>query len=286
MSLLRKFQPVLPRSFLLTIYKTFIRSQLDYVDVLYDQAYNSYFHEKPESIQCNACFAIREAIRRTSSKKLDQYIRLESLKSKRWRRKLCHFYKILTEKSPSYLFSFFPNLNRVHETRHSNNILVKPDIAIHVKHDDFKNSFFSSSISEWKKVGWKIRNSESLSTFEKSLLNFKQSCTNNIHNPCGIKLLGRLRLGFSYLCDQKFRDSFQDPLKPLCGSGNDTKTITHFFLYYPSFHPPRQTLLNNIRNINEQILSHGKDQLIQKFLYGNTNCNLTVHRLILKAVIE
>ena len=171
MSLLRKFQPVLPRSFLLTIYKTFIRSQLDYVDVLYDQAYNSYFHEKLESIQCNACFAIAEAIRRTSSKKLDQYVRLESLKSKRWRRKLCHFYKILNEKSPSYLFNLFPNLNRVHETRHSNNIL-----AIHVKHDYFKNSFFSSSISEWNKVGWKIRNSESLSTFEKSLLNFKQSC--------------------------------------------------------------------------------------------------------------
>ena len=44
--LLRRFQPILPISSLLTIYKTFIRSQLGYADVIYDQAYNSCFHEK------------------------------------------------------------------------------------------------------------------------------------------------------------------------------------------------------------------------------------------------
>ena len=32
MGLLRRFQPILPRSSLLTIYKTFIRSQLDFAD--------------------------------------------------------------------------------------------------------------------------------------------------------------------------------------------------------------------------------------------------------------
>ena len=50
MGLLRKFQQILPRSSLLTIYKTFIRSRLDYADIIYDQAYNSAFHDKLESI--------------------------------------------------------------------------------------------------------------------------------------------------------------------------------------------------------------------------------------------
>ena len=40
-----------------------------------------------------------------------------------------------------------------------------------------------------------------------------------------------------------------------------------------------QILLNNIRNINELILSHGEDQLIQKFLHGDPNCDFTVNRL-------
>ena len=63
----------------------------------------------------------------------------------------------------------------------------------------------------------------------------------------------------------------QDILNPLCDCGNNTETIAHFFLHCSSFNTPKPTLLNNIRNINEQILSYSEDQLIQTFLYGNPN---------------
>ena len=52
--LMRKFQSVLPRSSLLTIYKSFTRSHLDYADVVYHQSYKLPFYEKLESIQYNA----------------------------------------------------------------------------------------------------------------------------------------------------------------------------------------------------------------------------------------
>ena len=197
--------------------------------------------------------AITGAIRGTSSEKLYQELGLESLKSRRWFRKLCHFYKILNEKSPSYLFDLIPNLNRVRETRHSNNIP-----AFHTRHNYFKNSFFPSTISKRNNLHCKIRNSRSLSMFKTNLLNYIRPCANsifNIHNPYGIKLLTRLRLGLSNLRDHKFRHCFQDTLNPLRDCGNDTETTTHFFLHCPSFHIPRQTLLNNIRNINEQIFN-------------------------------
>lgn len=52
--------------------------------------------------------------------------------------------------------------------------------------------------------------------------------------------------------------------------------IVHFLLHWPSFHTPKQTLLNNIRNVKKQTLSsffryqfYSKDLLIQKFLYCN-----------------
>ena len=238
MGLLRRFQPVLPRSSLLTIYKTFIRSQLDFVDVIYDQAYNSSFHEKLESLQYKACLAITGEIRGTSSEKLYQELGLESLKLRRWCRKLCHFYKVLNEKSPSYLFDLIPNLNRVRETRHSNNIP-----AIHTRHNYFKNSFFPSTISEWSNLDCKIRNSRILLIFKKNLLNVVYSIF-NIHYPYRIKLLT------SHLRDHKFRHCFQDALSPLCDCGNDAETTTHFFFHCPSFHTPQKTLLNNIRNMN------------------------------------
>ena len=134
MALLRRFQPILPRSSQLTIYKTFIRIQLDFADIIYDQACNSSIHEKLEPIQYNACLTITGAIRGTSAEKLCQELGLESRKSIRWFRKICHFYKILNENSPSYLFDLIPNLNRLRETRHSNNIP-----AIHTRHNYFKN---------------------------------------------------------------------------------------------------------------------------------------------------
>ena len=114
---------------------------------------------------------------------------LDSLKPRCWFRKLCHFYKILNEKSPSYLFDLIPTLNRVRETRHGNNIP-----AIHTSHNYFKNPFFPSTISEWNNLDFKIRYSGSLSIFKTNLLNFIRPCANSIfkiHNPYGIKLLTR-----------------------------------------------------------------------------------------------
>ena len=64
--LLRKLQNLLSRPALITLYKSFIRPYLDYGDIIYEQAFNSSFHEKLESIQYNASLAITGAIRGTS----------------------------------------------------------------------------------------------------------------------------------------------------------------------------------------------------------------------------
>ena len=77
--LLRKFQQILPRQSLITIYKSFIRPHLDYGDIVYDRAFNESFHKNLESIQYNAAIAITGAIRGTSSEELFQEIGLESL---------------------------------------------------------------------------------------------------------------------------------------------------------------------------------------------------------------
>ena len=102
---LRKFQLILLRHSLITIYKTFIRPHLDYGDVIYDHAFNESFHQRLESIQSNAAITITGTIRGTSSEKLLEELGLETLKSRRWFRKLFSFYKILHGKSPSYLFN-------------------------------------------------------------------------------------------------------------------------------------------------------------------------------------
>ena len=106
--LLRKFQQVLPRPSLITIYKAFIRPHLDYGDVIFDQAFNNSFHQRLESIQYNAALAITGAIRGTSKEKLYQELGFESLQSRRWFQKLSFFYKIIKNELPPYFYHLIP----------------------------------------------------------------------------------------------------------------------------------------------------------------------------------
>ena len=231
--LLRKLHNTLPRLPLLTIYKSFIRPHLDYGDIIYDQAYTALFHQKIESVQYNSALAITGAIRGTSKEKNYHELGLESLEKRRWYRKLCCFYKIFRSQSPQYLFNIIPTSVRPYNIRNANNI---PQFK--VKHIFFKNSFFPSVVIEWNKLDLNICNSEDLFIFKKKLLEYIRPSGNsvfNCHNPKGIKLLTRLRLGLSHLREHKFKHGFLDSLNPICSCGQNIEASTHFLLHCSNY---------------------------------------------------
>ena len=86
-NLMRKLNLLLPRSPLLTVYKCFMKSYLDYRDIIYDQPNLSSLANKIESVQYNAALAITGAIIETSKEKLYQELDFESLKDRRWLRR-------------------------------------------------------------------------------------------------------------------------------------------------------------------------------------------------------
>ena len=68
--------------------------------------------------------------------------------------------------------------------------------------------------------------------FQKMLLNLIRPTENSackIYDPLLIKLLTRLRLGFSQLSEHKFRHDFADSLNPLCFCSLETEYTLHFF---------------------------------------------------------
>ena len=151
---------MLPREALLTNYKSFIGPHFDYGDVIYDQSYNDSFHAKLESYQYKAALAMTGAIKGSSTEKLYQELGIEHLRSRRWFRKLCLFYKIIKSKSPPYLFNLIPSSSGLHTIRNSDNIIpFKVDITSSI--------FFSSVICDWNKLDLEIRNSASLEIFKK-----------------------------------------------------------------------------------------------------------------------
>ena len=122
-----------------TIYKSFIRPHLDYGHVVYDRASNESFHQSLESLQYNAAIAVTGTIRGTSSENLFQGLGLETLKSRRWLRKLCLFYKLIKEKSPTYLFQLIPENNTSYSTK---SVQKSQILLFKTKTNFFKNSFF------------------------------------------------------------------------------------------------------------------------------------------------
>ena len=231
----QKFQHILPRHSLLTIYKAFIRPHLDYGDVIYDKVFNQSFHKRLESVQYNAALAMTGAIRGTNTGKLYEELRLASLQNRHKLRRLGLFYKIYKDHTPPYLNNLIPqNFQVSYSLRTTNDIPL-----FRVKYGPFKSSFFPSTIIEWNNLDYHLRNAPSISVFKQNISKFIGLGPNkvyNVHNPSGLKLLTRLCLGLSHLRAHKFSHNFSDCLDEfwICGA-NISSSNSHYI--YPKGKP-------------------------------------------------
>ena len=164
----------LRRSSLLTIYKSFVRPHLDYGDVIYDQPNSSSLSDKIESVQYNAVLAITNAIRGTSKEKLHQELGIESLRNRRWLRRMSYLYKIISTKSPPYLYELIPLLQRSHRY---------PGCfkTLRCRTELFQKSFLPFTVNEWNKLNSDIKSSDSYATFRKKLLAFIRPVGNSMY---------------------------------------------------------------------------------------------------------
>ena len=111
------------------------------------------FSKKIESVQYNAALAIAGAIHGTSREKVYKELSLETLKSRRWLKKLCCFYNIKNNGIPSYLAELIPSESHLYNNRNTRNITFS------CRTDAFKCSFFQWTINEWNKLTFNIRTS-------------------------------------------------------------------------------------------------------------------------------
>ena len=126
-------------------------------------------------MQYKAALAITGATQGTSRDTLNQELGLESLKARRWYKRLCCMHKIMTEKAPNYLINLIPKCYPTIKTR--NNSIP----TFYCRTDWFKYSFFSSTLIDWFSLDINIRNSESISLLKSRLLSFIRPVQNNIY---------------------------------------------------------------------------------------------------------
>ena len=212
---------------------------------------------------------LQETIRGTSQQKLYKELELESLKFRRWYRRLCFLYKLYSSGLPKYLLDLIPKESHSYNTRQCESFGT-----YYCRTDTFKYSFFPYTITEWNKLDAELRRSGSYLIFKNSLLKLGRpipSSNYNIHNPLGLKLLTRLRLGLSHLNEHRFKHNFQNCLNPLCSCSLEVESTAHFFLHCHYYSAIRTSLLNDLSIIDPKITNLSDDLLLHLLLYGDKN---------------
>ena len=144
--------------------------------------------------------------------------------------------------------------------------------TISCKSEYFKNSFIPNVINEWNKLDPDIRSSTSYNLFRNTLLKFirhVQRKTFNINDSVGVKLLTRLRLGFSHLRELKFRHGFRDILNPPCPCSIETETTAHYFLRCHFYNTNRFAPMNELNEIDSSFSTMNENKFIDLILYGS-----------------
>ena len=283
-SVIRKLRYQISRHSLVTLYKSFIRSILEYADVIYDQPSNDSFSDKIESIQYNAALAITGAIRGTSKDKLYKELGLEYLSSRRWLKRLCLFHKIYHNKSPEYLYRLIPQPHNLFNLRNQHLI---PQIFCRT--NLFSDSFFPTAIKEFNKLNYQTTHDLSFQCFRKTLLKSIRPVPNSLFdacNPHGLKLLTRLRVGLSHLREQKFRHGFNDTIDPFCPCNMETESVSHFFLRCLNYSNLRLELMNELMEINSNLVQYNEEKLTETLLYGDKNLSHDTNSKIINLSIS
>ena len=118
---------------------------------------------KKLNLQYKAALAITGAIQGTSRDRIYQELGLESLKSRRWYKRLTCMFKIMRNEAPNYLINLIRKCEHKIKTRNSHKPLY------HCRTECFKSSFFPSALSDWFNLDENIRSSEPISVFKKKI---------------------------------------------------------------------------------------------------------------------
>ena len=105
---MRKLKFMLDRDSLNKIYISFVRPTLEYANIVWDNC-TQYEANAIEKIQTEAARVVTGATRLVSLDMLSKETGWESLRDRRYKHKMCQFYKMINDLTPTYLTSLVPS---------------------------------------------------------------------------------------------------------------------------------------------------------------------------------
>ena len=141
----------------------------------------------------------------------------------------------------------------------------------HVRTQRFDDTFFPYCIREWNELHVSIRTETTFYQFKNELIKCispPKRSTFKIDDILGIKLITRIRLGFSNLREHKHRHNF--PVSPICSCGTESEATEHFLVRCHRFFQIRSDMLDNACELAKTDANLLSDELLTKLLlYGD-----------------
>ena len=275
------------------MYKTLVRSHLDYCDIIYHippkqgqlgLILNSLM-AKVEKIQYQAALAVTGSWQGSSHSKLYEELGWESLSDRRWCRRIIQIQKIACSMSPSYLQIKLPPHRRTLFDHNPRNTFHE----IKCKSFRYMNSFFPDAIRSWNNVITHFPNVPSIYSLKghiKSLICPKAKSTFGVHDPLGIRYLFQLRVDLSPLRSHQKNHNFIDTPSGLCHCRLDIEDTKHFLFSCPSYTFPRTTLMINVMTILRRYNLNDFGNQTQLYLYGHNDISDVDNRNIILATLK
>ena len=133
----------------------------------------------------------------------------------------------------------------------------------------FKYFFFQYTVLEWNKLYWNIQQSKTMLSFRNSLLKTGWPILKpfyNIHNPIGLTLLKRLKVGLSHLNQHKLNNNFRERVNPSCPCSLEIESPLDSFLHCHYFLDIRRTFFNEKLSIDEDTLNQSDNEIVELLL--------------------
>ena len=249
------------------MYKMYVRPHLDYGDVIYHEQ-NANSMQLLESVQYKAALIVSGCWKGTSRDKIYRELGWESLKDRRYYRRLVLYFKIINDISPGYLKQ-----------------CIKPIPLSITKR--YSCSFFPYCAKHWDTLSASIKNSPSISIFKNALLKairpLPSPCYNNFCHE--LRRLTQLRVDFSDLREHRYRHRF-NCVTPICSCGMDIESTTHFLLSCSKFACHRRALFADLEAIVPGITSLPPVALGEVLLYGSKDYCFATNSSILSVVLK
>ena len=95
-----------------------------------------------------------------------------------------------------------------------------------------------------------------------------------------------MHVGLSSLGEHKFCHNFWDSLNPICNCSSAIESTKYYLLDCSNFKNERQSLVENVRIVKQNLLSMTQDVLTHLLLHGDNTLTDSTITFLLNSVIE